>query len=122
MAQFEKTLKGDLKEIVEKITLGVTALSPSTGLRGSWSTTAGDVKCTLLVFEKVAPRIWVEGEHRDQPHYTLSVTLVDTGEEIRLCAIAAGSNLAPYFIPEAGPEGALLGALKTTVDILDLII
>ena len=122
MAQFEKTLKGNLDEIVEKITQGVTSLSPSTGTRGSWTTTAGDVKCAFLVFEKVAPRTWVGQEHKDQPHYTLSVTLVDTGEEIRLCAISAGSNLAPYFIPEAGPEGALLGALKTTVDILDLII
>ena len=122
MAKFEKVLHGDLKEIDRKIGLGIAALSPNTGKRDSWTTTEGDVTCMFMVYEKNAPRVWVNGEHKDQPHYTLSITLVDTGKEIRLCAITAGCNQALYFIPGDGPEGSLMGALKTTLEIMNQII
>ena len=121
MAKFEKVLHGDLKELERKITLGVTTVSPDTGKRDSWETTIGDVKCMFMVYEKNAPRVWVDGEHKDQPHYTLSITLLDTGKEVRLCAITGGCNQGLYFLPGDGPEGSLLGALKTTLEILDQI-
>ena len=122
MAKFEKVLHGDLEELAGKITQGITSISPDTDRRDSWSTTVGDVKCTFMVFEKNAPRVWIDGEQKDQPHYTLSITMVDTGREIRLCAIAAGCNQARYAIPGDGPEGKLIGALKLTLSILDQII
>ena len=122
MAKFEKVLHGDLDEIDRKIGQGIAAIASDTVKRDSWTTTAGDVRCIFTVFEKVARKIWEDGEYKDQPHYSLSVALVDTGEEIRLCAITAGSNQALYFIPGDGPEGGLMGALKTTLEILDQII
>ena len=122
MAQHEAVLHGDLEEIERKLNLGIIALSPNTGKRGSWTTTVGNVRCDLLVYEKNAPRVWVNGEHVDQPHYSLSITLVDTGEEIRLCAITSGSNPAPYFLPGSGADAALLEPLKLTLEALDRII
>ena len=122
MAKFEKTLHGDLDEIARKIGQGIPAIVPDTVKRDSWTTTAGNVRCIFTVFEKVARKEWTGTEYKDRPHYSLSVALVDTGEEIRLCAITAGSNQALYFIPGDGPEGALLGALKVTLEIMDKII
>lgn len=122
MAKLEKTLHGDLDEIDRKIGQGITAVQDDIIIRDSWTTTSGNVRCIFTVFEKPARRTWEDGEYKEQPHYSLSLALVDTGEEIRLCAITAGSNKALYFIPGDGPEGGLMGALKTALEIMDQII
>lgn len=121
MSKFETTLHGDLDEIERKISQCMGILAADTVKRDSWTTTVGDVRCIFDIFEKVARKIWKDGEYKDQPHYSLSLALVDTGQEIRLCAITAGSNQALYFIPGDGPEGELMGALKTALEILDNI-
>ena len=122
MAKFEKVLHGDLDEIDRKLSQCMGILSSDTVKRDSWTTTVGEVRCIFTVFEKVARKEWTGTEYKDRPHYSLSLALVDTGEEIRLCAITAGSNQALYFIPGDGPEGGLMGALKTALEIMDHII
>lgn len=121
MSKFEKTLHGDLDVISRKIENGMIAALANTVKRESWTTTVGDVRCYATVYEKVARKEWTGSEFKDRPHYSLSLTLVDTGEEIRLCAITSGCNQGLYFIPGDGGEGALMASLKTALEIMDMI-
>ena len=122
MPKVEKTLQGDIDEIDKKLTHAICSICPLTTKRASWTTTAGGVKCILSVYEKHAKKVWDGEMWKDQPHYSLSVNLVDTGEEIRLCGITSGSSQEMYFIPDAGPEGELMDALNVSLEILDRII
>lgn len=124
MPKVEKTLQGDIEDINKKLAHAICSNCALTTECGTWTTTAGDVKCIFTVFEKHAKKIWnkTEGKWKDQPHYVLSLTLIDTGEEVRLCAITSGSGQGTYFIPDAGPEGELMDVLNTALNVLDKII
>ena len=122
MPQLEKTLQGDIEDINKKLAHSICSNCALTSKRGAWTTTVGDIKCIVTVFEKHAKKIWSGEEWKDQPHYALTLTLLDTGEEVRLFAITSGSGQGTYFIPDAGPEGELMDVLNTSLNILDKII
>ena len=119
MSKTEKTLHGDLDIISRKIENGMIAALPNVVKRETWDTKAGDIRCIFTVYENVARKEWTGSEFKDAPHYSLSLTLIDTGEEIRLCAITSGCNQGLYFIPGDGAEGALVAALNTALEIMD---
>lgn len=139
MPQMEKTLHGNADELNDRIVFGVLSNCPLTNKRGTWDVTVGDVRCIQTVFEKHAPKTFVGKPHeapaypstyRDdfggddykaQPHYSMVLTLLVRGEEIRLCAITSGSSQDMYFIPYSGGEYALFEALDITLNNLDNI-
>ena len=115
--------------------------------RGRWETTVKDVKTILIVYEQHAekkfvrpdePPEWMKAWDEDytptwfniyaraycqpQPHYSLSITLVVSGDEIRLCAMTAGSGQEQCFIADSGSEYSLFEALDITLNNLDKII
>ena len=112
MGKLEKTLNMDLDELSRKIDHGVCSICSMTIKRDEWSTEAGDVKCIVKVFEKCSNK-------KDGNHASMAVTLVRTGDEVRLCAITSGTSNALFFIPYDGCEGELSGALGITLNILD---
>lgn len=140
MPQLEKNLHGDLDEINRKIGHGVCSICSMTTKRGTWDTTLGDVRCLLTVFEKHAPKEYVgaipeapayprtirtdysSGDYKDGPHYSMAVTLLGKGDEVRICAITSGSGNALYFLPFSGAEYELYEALDITLNQLDNII
>lgn len=124
MPQLDKVLHGNLDEIEKKLNGALFAQIPLLCKRGSWTTTAGGVTCRMLVYEQNAKRIWDKEaeEWKEQPHYSLSITMVDTGEEVRLCGITAGSSQDMYFIPDSGAEYGMFEALSITLDMWDFII
>lgn len=122
MAKFEKVLHGDLDEINQKLAKGICVICSKTQKRGSWTTAAGNVRCIVTVFERYAAKVFRDDDWQPQPHCSLSLTLFDTGEEIRLCAITAGSGPDSAYFFSSGDEKDLMSALKSTLDILDDII
>lgn len=124
MPQLEKTLHGDLDEIHRKLAHVICSVCSPTTKRGTWTTTAGDVRCILTVFEKHSKNIWNEKdrEWKLQPHCSMTLNLIDTGEEIRLFAITAGGSQELYYNPYPSLEGELIGALKIALDVMDDVI
>lgn len=121
MPKLEKVLHGDINKINDTLSNFMIFNCGLTNKRESWTTTFGDCKCIVSMFEKHAKRIWDDEakEWKNQPHYGLSLTLIDTGEEIRLCGITCGSGQEMYFIPDCGAEGELIDVLNTGLILLD---
>lgn len=115
MAKLTKVLHGDLDEISQKIDDGICNLCDHTSKREEWTTEGEGFKCIMKLFEKHALS---EGS----PHATMAVTLLQTGDEIRLCAFSGGTSNAFFLNPYNGCEGQLNGALSLTLSILDDII
>lgn len=143
MPQIEKVLHGDLQNIEDKIHFGMFSICPLTMKRGRWETTVNGVKSVLIVYEQHAmpvykkpdklPEDWPEDYtpswfnlpaqdyFQQAPHYSLSIMLVDTGEEIRLVAMSSGSGQDHLFIPDSGGEFGIYEALDLTLENLDTI-
>ena len=144
MPKLEKTLQGNLDIIEKKINHGVLSICPMTGKRDRWETTVGGVRCVMLVYEKYAMPVlahpdklpedwdkdynpsWFNIYARDAfdqaPHFSMVVTMLDDGEEIKLCGITSGSGQAHLFSPDTGGEYDLYEALDITLEILDQIV
>lgn len=143
MPQLEKTLKIGLKELEDKINLGFFQ-SPLTYKRGRWETTVNGVKSVLIVYEQHAERVfvkpadppeWMKDWDEDykpsweniftrdymqqQPHFSISIMLVEHGDEIRLCAMTSGSGEEQYGSSDSGGEYGLFETLDITLNILD---
>ena len=126
MPKIVKTLKGKLEDIDKKLTMYILFNCGMTNKRESWDTTVGDSKVRFTVYEKHAKKVWVRekpdevaGEWKDQPHYTLSVVLIQDGDQVQLCGISGGSGQEMYFCPDCGPEGELLDVLGTALILMD---
>ena len=115
MAKVEKTLKTDLDTLSRKIDAGVCSNCPLTKKRDEWTQDTDGGKCIVKVFEKFS-------ETMDGCHYSMTVVLFETGEEVKLWAVTAGGSKALFFEPGETGEGALAGALKLTLAVLDDII
>lgn len=147
MPQLEKTLTYDLKNLEEKIHMGIISQCELTFKRGRWETTVNGVKCILIVYEQHAEKVFVRPDpvpdwmkewdedykpswhniyardyFQQQPHYSLAITLVVNGDEIQLCGITSGSGQEHYFLPDSGAEYGLFEALDITLNNLDNII
>lgn len=120
--KLEKTLKGDIDAINGKINTALMINVPLITKRDSWTTTVGEVKCVFNVYEKHAKRVWNGSDWQDQPHFTLSVLLIDTGDEVRICGITGGSAHDMYFNPDSGGEYELFEALSIILEMFDQII
>lgn len=148
MPQLEKTLKIDLGELETKIMFGFFSC-PMTSQRGRWETTVNGVKTVLIVYEQHAEPTFVKPPEdkmpewmkewpddyspswaniyareffQQKPHYSIAITLVQNGDEIKLCAITSGSGQNQVFYPECGGEFGLFETLDLTLSVLDDII
>ena len=115
MGKVEKTLQGDLDTISRKIDAGVCSNCPLTKKRHEWTGEADGAKCIVKVFEKYA-------DTQEGNHYSMTVVLFETGEEIKLWAVTAGGSNALFFNPCDAGEGPLSGALNLTLAVFDEII
>lgn len=115
MPKVEKVLHGDVEQIAEKIACGVTSFGSLITKRAEWTTKTEAVTCILQVYEKQA----LEAH---KPHFTMSLVLLDTGEEIRLHATTSGGFNEYFLTPYPDVEGELTSVLNTILNALDDII
>ena len=115
MPKVTKILHGDVELIAAKIKVGIASFGKMFSIRDQWKTEAGDTTCILQVYEK-------KSIEPDQPHYTLSLVLLDTGEDIRLMAATSGGSNEYFGNPYPDGEGELTSVLGTVINILDDII
>lgn len=105
MAKLEKTLSGNFDAILKKIENGVQEASVSATLEEScdWRGSDGS-RCSVRVFERYS----YFGGNR----VSMNVTLYQTGQTIKLCAITSGGSQAVFFKMNTIGEETFLETLE----------
>ena len=115
MPKVTKTLHGDVDNIAAKLKRGIASFGKLFSIREEMETEFDGRKCILQVYEKKSLE---EGAR----HFTLSVVLVDAGQEIRLMAATSGGSNEYFGNPYPDVEGELTSVLGTVLNVLDKII
>ena len=115
MPRVTKTLHGDVELTAKKLKVGIASFGKLLSLRDQLETEHDGRKCILQVYEK-------KSLEPGMPHYSLSVVLLDTGEDIRLMATTSGGSNEYFGNPYPDGEGELTSVLGTIINILDDII
>ena len=104
MAKLEMTLKGEFDQILQNIEDGILQGSLSATLEDSSDFRSGEARCSVRVFERYS---WAGGNR-----VSLSVTLFQAEEAIRLSAITAGGSQAVFWKVNTWGEEAFLDKLR----------
>ena len=115
MPKVTKTLHGDVDNIAAKLKVGIASFGKLFSLREQMETEADGKKCILQVYEK-------KSLEQDSRHFSLSVALWDTGEEVRLLAATSGGSNQYFGNPYPAGEDELTSVLGTVLNVLDEII
>ena len=105
MAKLEKTLTGNFNTILQRIEDGVLNGSLSATLEESCDWIAANARCSVRVFERYS----YFGGNR----VSMNVTLFQTGNVIKLCAITSGGSQALFFKVNTLGEEAFLETLES---------
>ena len=103
MAKYEKTVNENFNEVKNKIINGILNSSMSATLEDSSDFFAGDVKCSVLVFERYS----YMGKNR----VSMNVTLLGNDGNVHICAITSGGSQAMFFKINTWGEEAFLDKL-----------
>lgn len=104
MAKLEKTLSGNFDALLKKIEDGVLNASVSASLEDSCDWCGENSRCSVRVFERYS----YAGGNR----VSMSVTLYQTGDTIKLCAITSGGSQALFFKMNTWGEETFLQTLE----------
>lgn len=104
MAKLETTISGDFDEILKRIENGIVNGSVSASLEDTSDFYDGDARCSVRVFERYS---W-SGSNR----VSLSVTLFQSGETIKMSAITSGGSQAVFWKVNTFGEEAFLDKLR----------
>lgn len=89
MAKLEKTIQGDFDAILRKVERAVLGGSLSATLEDSCDWRSGNARCSVRVFERYS----YFGGNR----VSMSVTLFQSGGDVKLCAVTSGGSQAMFF-------------------------
>lgn len=104
MAKLEKTLHGNFDEWLKKIENGIINGSVSASPEDGADYKTSSSRCSVRVFERYS----YSGSNR----VSLSVTLFQCDDGIRLCAITSGGSQAIFYKMNTFGEEAFLNKLK----------
>lgn len=106
MAKLERSINGNMNELLNRIESGILNGSMSASLEDASDFESGTARCSVRVFERYS----CAGSNR----VNLSVTLFQNGDEpIQLSAITAGGSQAVFFkINTLGEESFLEKLIK----------
>lgn len=107
MAKLVRALTGDFDTILRRIEDGVLHGSASASLEDSYDWRSGDTRCSVRVFERYS---WT-GSNR----VSMNVTLIQSGRDIRLCAITSGGSQAVFFKINTIGEDSFLDTLENAL-------
>ena len=109
MAKFEKTFTGqDFARLVARVEQAVMNGSFSASLENRADYRIGEARCAVRVFERYS----YTGGNR----VSMNVTLFQSGDTTRLCAITAGGSQALFFKVNTFGEEAFLDTLRQEFD------
>ena len=109
MAKLERSINGNMNELLNRIESGILNGSMSASLEDASDFESGTARCSVRVFERYS----YAGSNR----VSLSVTLFQNGDEpIRLSAITAGGSQAVFFKINTLGEEAFLEKLIKLLD------
>lgn len=100
MAKFEKTIVGDFNKIVSELDQAIINSAVSMNLVDENSYVSGDVQVLVRVYDKYFMR--------NSSRASLSLTVVDSGNEIYISAIGAGGGQGVFFNLSWGAESELV--------------
>ena len=107
MAKFTYSLTGDFDRILKRIEQGVLDASTSATLEDGWDVREGDSRCSVRVFERYS----YAGGNR----VSMNVTLFQSGNAVRICAITSGGSQAMFFKVNTWGEETFLDTLKDVI-------
>ncbi|WP_296065299.1 DUF6054 family protein [uncultured Mediterraneibacter sp.] len=109
MAKLERSINGNMNELLNRIESGILNGSMSASLEDASDFESGTARCSVRVFERYS----YAGSNR----VSLSVTLFQNGDEpIQLSAITAGGSQAVFFKINTLGEEAFLEKLIKLLD------
>lgn len=109
MAKLERSINGNLNELLNRIESGILNGSMSASLEDASDFESGTARCSVRVFERYS----YAGSNR----VSLSITLFQNGDEpIQLSAITAGGSQAVFFKINTLGEEAFLEKLIKLLD------
>ena len=108
MAMLERTLTGDFRHIVEHLHHGVLNGSASASYEEGSDFTLGAVQVAVRMYERYS----MLGGNR----VAMSVTVVGTGDQVRVTAMTAGGSQALFFKLNTMGEEAFLDTLAQILD------
>ncbi len=107
MAKLEKTITGNFDEILARIENGILEGSISASLEDGSDFRAGDVRCSVRVFERYS----FMGKNR----VSMNVTLLGRGNTVCISAITSGGSQAVFFKINTIGEEAFLDKLREII-------
>lgn len=107
MAKLERTMQGNFDQILQKVENAVMNGSASATLEDScdWRTPTG--RCSVRVFERYS----YAGGNR----VSMNVTLFQSGDAVKLCAITSGGSQAMFFKINTWGEETFLETLESAL-------
>lgn len=109
MAKLERSINGNMNELLNRIESGILNGSMSASLEDASDFESGTARCSVRVFERYS----YAGSNR----VSLNVTLFQNGDEpIQLSAITAGGSQAVFFKINTLGEEAFLEKLIKLLD------
>ena len=107
MAKFTHVIQGDFDRVLKAIEKGVLDASVSATLEDGWDVRDGQSRCAVRVFERYS----YAGGNR----VSMSVTLFQAGNNLRLCAITSGGSQAMFWKVNTLGEETFLDTLKDAI-------
>lgn len=108
MAKLECELTGNFDALLQKIEDAILDGSSTASREDESDFTISNCRCAVRVYERYSAL----GGNR----VSLNLTLVQAGEQIRLCAITSGGSQAMFLKLNTFGEEAFLSTIKETVD------
>lgn len=108
MAKYVTTLKGTLNSFIPYLQNQILSGSLSASLEDSYERTVNDIRILVQVYERYS----AVGSNR----VSLTVTLIENGENIELAAITSGGSQALFFKINTWGEETFLEQLKESIN------
>ena len=108
MAKYETSLRGNFGNVISTLHNEIMNGSLSVSFEDSSSFFSNGVKVEVRVYERYS---WI-GSNR----LSLTVTLIDNGEKLKLSAITAGGSNGIFFKINTFGEEAFLGKVREAVE------
>ena len=112
MAKYEKIVHGNFEKIVAQLNDDILDSGASMNLVDKSDYNNANIKIAVRVYDKYFMR--------NSSRASLSVTVVENGEEIFVTAIGAGGGNGAFFNFSWGTEGEIIEAVENSINKMKL--
>jgi hypothetical protein len=108
MAKYEKTFKGNFRQVLNNIHNEILHGSFSASYEDGSEFSIGEIKCAIHVYERYS----IIGKNR----VSLNVTLIGKGDDLHITAITSGGSQAVFFKINTLGEEVFLNCLRKIIE------